>query len=417
MSRFANIKGLIKGNKTIISNLSYVSILQLILLAGPLITYPYLVRVLGRELYGMVLVAQMLVSYASLIIDFGSNNVCAKHVSLHREDKAKLSEIFSSVLCVRFVLWILAFFLYMGVVWIVPAYRNHWPLFLLSYGLTVQELLFPQYFFQGVEKMKYITIVHTVIRLTFIVLVFAAVTAEADYIFVPILYATGYAIGGIVALYIIFKSMGISFYIPSIKTMGYYVKDAFPLLATDLICTIKDKVNYLMIGSFVGMSEVVVYDLGLRLHGLMNKPTNILSTVLLPRFAKTKNLDRAKQIIRWALLINIFLYIVVNLFLPYIVEFFIHETIELLPVRIILLCPVILSVSMMLCSIVFIAMGHNAYVLKSIIVTTLVYLIAIVVAFMGGYKHELYTYVIIAVIAHTAELLYRIRAMKQIEKM
>ena len=72
---------------------------------------------------------------------------------------------------------------------------------------------------------------------------------------------------------------------------------------------------------------------------------------------------------------------------------------------------------MTLCSIVFIAMGYNTYVLKSIIVTTCVYLLAIAIAFMGGYKHELYAYVIVSVVAHTAELLYRIWAMKKIENL
>ena len=69
-----------------------------------LITYPYLVDVLGKELYGVILSAQMLASYASLFIDFGSNFVCAKHVSINREDKNKLSEILSNVLAIRLVL-------------------------------------------------------------------------------------------------------------------------------------------------------------------------------------------------------------------------------------------------------------------------------------------------------------------------
>ncbi|MBO5188991.1 MAG: oligosaccharide flippase family protein [Alistipes sp.] len=407
-------KEFVRKHRVVLANLSYISILQLVLLAAPLITYPYLVRILGRELYGMVLTAQMLVSYASLIIDFGSNNVCAKHVSLHRDNNVKLSEIVSSVLCVRVLLWCCAFFVYIGIVWLVPAYRAYWVLFLISYGLTIQELLFPQYFFQGIEQMKYITIVHTIIRVTFIVLVFVAVKQETDYLYFPVLYTIGYLLGGIYALHLIFNKMRVRFYVPSFKTMLFYVKDASPLLATDLICTIKDKINYLFVGAFVGMGEVVIYDLGLRLNGLLNKPTNILSTVLLPRFAQTKNLRAAKNVITWSLIVNVLLYAGVNLVLPYLVEFFIHEPIDVLPIRILLLGPVILSVSAMICYIVFIAMGYNTYVLKSIVATTIVYLVALGIAFMGGYKHELYTYVIVAVIAYAAELFYRLWAVKKI---
>lgn len=82
MSRLKNIVKRSKSHKVLIENFSYLAFLQVFLLLYPLITYPYLVDVLGKEIYGIVLTAQMLASYASLFIDFGSNFVCAKHVSI-----------------------------------------------------------------------------------------------------------------------------------------------------------------------------------------------------------------------------------------------------------------------------------------------------------------------------------------------
>ena len=102
---------IIGNNKLLIENFSYVTLLQVFILVAPLITYPYLIRILGADLYGSVLTAQMLASYASILIDFGSNNVCAKHVSLARYDKEKLSEILSSVLLVRIFLFFSVFIL------------------------------------------------------------------------------------------------------------------------------------------------------------------------------------------------------------------------------------------------------------------------------------------------------------------
>ncbi len=63
------VKGIIKANKTIAENFIYITLLQVFLLVAPLITYPYLVKVLGREVYGMVITAQVLVSYFSIVID------------------------------------------------------------------------------------------------------------------------------------------------------------------------------------------------------------------------------------------------------------------------------------------------------------------------------------------------------------
>ena len=142
------IKNLYLRYKVICDNLFFVALVQIFGLIAPLITYPYLVGVLGIDLYGMVLTAQVLVNYATLLIEFGSNFVCAKNVSIHQNDKKKLSEIVSSVLITRFLLWVISFFVYMAVVWVIPNYRTYWPLFLSSYLMTLQELLFLQFFFQ-----------------------------------------------------------------------------------------------------------------------------------------------------------------------------------------------------------------------------------------------------------------------------
>ena len=68
MSRLKNIVKRSKSHKVLIENFSYLAFLQVFLLLYPLITYPYLVDVLGKEIYGIVLTAQMLASYASLLI-------------------------------------------------------------------------------------------------------------------------------------------------------------------------------------------------------------------------------------------------------------------------------------------------------------------------------------------------------------
>ena len=53
-----------------------------------------------------MITAQIVASYGSILVDFGFKSVSAKHVSIHRENKAKLSEIVSSILTIRFFLWL-----------------------------------------------------------------------------------------------------------------------------------------------------------------------------------------------------------------------------------------------------------------------------------------------------------------------
>lgn len=411
-----SLSQIVKKHKNVVQNLSYIFILQIFLLLAPLITYPYLVRILGTELYGFIITAQVLASYCSLIIDFGSNSVCAKHVSINRSDNNKLSEIVSSVLCIRSVLWIICLLFYILIIYIIPSYRAHFFLFLFSYGMTLNEVLFPQYFFQGIEKMKYSTLINILIKAVFIALVFVVVKSEKDYLYVPLLYAGGYGIGGCVAMCVIFGKMQIRLIRPTMSTLKYYFKDCLAILATDLICTIKDKLNYLLLGSFAGMGSVVIYDLGAKINSLLYKPAEIIRIVLLPHFAKNKNIKQFKKSVLITTMISIVFVGLVNIFLPQIVKFFIHEEIVLWPIRVFTLAPIILSISIPIATNAFIAWGYNKYILYSIIITTIFYILTFVVFYYIDFLNHVFSFILIAMISYMVELIYRVHTFRKVER-
>lgn len=398
----------IRHHKTIIENFSWVAAVEVFMLLAPLITFPYLTKVLGMEIYGIIISAQALAGYASTIIDFGSNAVVAKHVSINRDDKNMLSEIVCSVFTVRGFLWGIILIIYMIVVFLVPAYRNEWVLFLLSYGLTFNDVLFPRYFFQGIEKMRISSIINIGIKLLFILLIFIAVKDQGDYLRVPVLYTLGYTIAGIVSMYIIFGEMRLHFYIPPFKRMMIYVKDSSTIFATDLITTIKDKFNYFLLGGYSGMANVVVYDLGIKLNVIITKPVQVISQVLFPRFSKTRDAKKMNMMVWVVLFLAILLAIIVNIFLPWIAEFFLHTKIDLLPLRIFSLAPIFLSVSSFLATNFFVAFAHNKYLLYSILITTTAYLGALGFVAITGHMSSVYSFVSISLFAYFVEFLYRV---------
>ena len=319
-----NIKGFIVNQRSVLNNMTFITILHIFNLLAPLITYPYLVKVLSKEIYGIVLTAQVLVSYFSLIINFGFDEVGAKFVSENRDNPTKLSEIVCSVFFVRFNLWIVCAVLYLIIVFLIPNYRNHWMLFLCSYGLTFIDVFFPQYFYQGIEKMKYSTLLNISIKTLFILLIFVFVNNQSDYVLVPIFYSLGYFIAGILSFLLIFKKMNIPFSKPKRSTMKSYMKESSALLATNLIATIKDKLNVLLLGQFSGMGNVVVYDLGTRVNSLTSKPVEILRISLFPKISREKNIGYVKKILVLSLSISIVTAVVVNIFLPQIVQLFLN---------------------------------------------------------------------------------------------
>ena len=405
-----------EGNRHLLENVSYITVLQMFNVVAPLITYPYLVRVIGRDMYGVFITAQVLVSYISLFVIWGSDSVCAKYISIHRDDKQKLSEIFSSVLVGRTVVWFLGLITFLIIVYLTPTYRESSLIFVLTYGMVFFDVLFPQYLFQGLEKMKYATLVVVIVRLLFIILVFALVKESSDLYLVPLLYSIGYLLGGMASLYIIFCILGLRLTKVSSGNVYSLVKESSPIFASDLITAIKDRFNILLMGGLIGMGNVVVYDLGMKINLLVTKPTEILRIAMFPRAAKDKSIPEVRKTIMVSFLISVLLVAVVNAALPYIVRLFLNEDVDLLPLRLFSLAPLLLSVSVLIAFNVFVAFGYNRYVLNSILITTGCYLLLLISCYFTHHLNTLMIFVLISMVAYLVEFIYRVVMFKKIAR-
>lgn len=401
-------KNFFKNNSLILQNLSYITLLELFVVISPLITYPYLIKTLGMKLYGFVIIAQVIVSYAVILINFGFRRISAKDISIYRDDKNKLSEILSSIFTIRAIICFITFIIYFIVISIIPQYNEHLMLFIFSFGLTFNELLFPQFYFQGIEKMKYITIINLTINTIFIFLIFIFIKEESDYFYVPLFKSIGFIIGGLYSLFIIFYFHKIKFKRPKLSVIKFYINDALPILSTELITTIKDKFGYILISTFIGVNELVIYDLGSKFTNILVKPVNIFSKVILPKIAKEKNVTLLKKTTVGSFICMVLIIITFNLNLPFAVDFFLSKKVDLLPFRIFSIAPLFLALSSFLASSGIIAFGYNKYIFHSIVITTVVYLSCLAIFYFENALNTVLAFIIITVIAYMAEFIYRI---------
>jgi len=216
-----------KERKIVFGNFVSLTSLQSINYILPLIMLPYLVRVLGMEKFGLIAFAQALVQYFLILTDYGFSLSATKTISLIGDNKQKTNQVFSSVMTVKLIFTGLSFIIICALLYFIPKFKTDWPVYMLSFGSVVGGTLFPVWFFQGKEKMNYITIVNIISGLISLGFIFIFIKGPQDYLLIPFLYSFLSIICGVAGLYIAFKKFRVRFILQKISSIKHELKDGW----------------------------------------------------------------------------------------------------------------------------------------------------------------------------------------------
>jgi len=278
-----------EDKKRLLSNFFSLSILQTFTYILPLLTLPYLVRVLGAEKFGLVLFAQAFIIFFNILVDYGFNLSATREISVNRENKKKLTEIYSSVMSIKFILIGVSFTTLSIIIFSFENFSNNIDLYYLTFLWVIGQALFPIWYFQGLEKMKYITIVNITSRLIFTIAIFIFIQNEADYILVPILNGLGFIIGGILSLWIVHKHFNQRFQIQSFKILIMYFKDSSQFFLSRLSSVGYSNVNIFLAGILLSPVFVTYYYLADKAVSVILTLFNPVVQTIYPYLAKKYN--------------------------------------------------------------------------------------------------------------------------------
>lgn len=146
----------------------------------PLLVLPYLLRVLGPKTYGTIAFAQSFMGYAVLLTDFGFNLSATRDISLARNDAGEVARIFWSTMAAKGVLLGTSVLVMVPLVASIPALRDAWQVFAIC-GLTVVgSSAFPQWYFQGLERMRAVALIQAIGKLATFIATFVFVHSPKD---------------------------------------------------------------------------------------------------------------------------------------------------------------------------------------------------------------------------------------------
>lgn len=268
--------------KTIFANFGYLSLLQIAGYIFPLLTMPYLARVIGTEGFGKIAFASAIIVWVQTIADWGFTFTATRDVAQNRNDKEKVSQIFSNVLWARLFLTLIAGVILFIIVLTVPYLRENALIIFITFLLVPGHILFPDWFFQAVEKMKYTTIYNLTIKFIFTIAVFLFIHEKNDYILQPIFITIGYILCGICALHLIINKWKYTIYPPHLKNIITTIKSSFDVFLNNLMPNLYNSFSIMLIGFWGGSVANGLYDGGNRFPTIFYSLQSVLSRTFFP---------------------------------------------------------------------------------------------------------------------------------------
>mgnify|MGYP000993240004 CR=1 FL=1 len=291
---YDGLLGSSKEKRVIITNFYSLGLLQIANYIFPLVTLPYLVRVLGVERYGLIAFAQAFTQYFVVLTDYGFQLSGTREVSLFRLDNNKISRIFSSITVVKGIILIFCFILLLFLVFLVPRFREERLVYIFAFGMVFDSVLFPVWLFQGMEEMRYITVRNIVAKVIFTIAIFVLIKEESDYVYVLLVNSLGLIISGLISLRIMTKRFNIVFKFPDFSQISLQVKEGWHIFLSKMAINLYTSSNTFILGLFTDNTLVGYYAAGEKIVRTIIAMFNPVFQSLFPFFTKSAVVSEAK---------------------------------------------------------------------------------------------------------------------------
>ena len=256
-------------------------VLQTFNMIIPLLTIPYITRVLGSAGYGSFSIALNWVLYFQVIVEYGfelnGSRKVAINPTIENVQKA-LNRIVSS----RLLLTTLSFAA-MVTIWIVSKEPVSFLVYmLLLFFMVIGTSLSLTWIFQGLQQMKFITIANVVARLLSLVLIFLFVKSPEHIYRYCFFYSCTFLLAGLIGAIICHKKYGLTFHFVSFRDVCAELKEGwFLFLSAAMIC-IFSNIGITILGYSVDASSVGAYSAIHKISYVMNILFVAISKALYP---------------------------------------------------------------------------------------------------------------------------------------
>ena len=247
----------------------------------PLITFPYVSRVLLATGTGKVSFATSLVSYFTMFAQLGIPTYGIRACAKVRDDREELTRVTQELLIINLITMVLAYVMFFAMLMFVPRLQKEKPLYIIVSITILLNAVGMEWLYKGLEQYTYITIRSIIFKFIALVLMFLMIHEQSDYVLYGGLTVFASAASNLFNLFHAHRFV-------SLKPVGHYnfrrhMKAIGIFFAMSCATTIYTQLDTVMLGFMATDTDVGYYNAAVRIKTILVSVVTSLGTVLLPR--------------------------------------------------------------------------------------------------------------------------------------
>jgi len=287
-------------------NIVYNTLLSLSQILFPLITFPYASRVLGPDGMGAVNFADSFITYFLIFSALGIPLYGVREIAKVKGDRLALGKVFSELIFIHLATSLISIVILLAISLVNQKMYSNFMLYQIGMFILLGNVFIAEWFFQGIEKFKYIAVRTVSIRLLTIILLFVFVHSTEDRNIYYALNLLATVLAAATNMFAVQRMVPISFQKLELKR---HWKPLFIIFSNSIITTIYLVFDTIILGFLTADVYVGYYAAAMRISKLSLAIIGVLSAVLLPRLTvafKDGNHEEAKKLLNTSISFVIF---------------------------------------------------------------------------------------------------------------
>jgi len=276
----------------IFRNTSYLGVVQAVNYLIPLAVYPYLIRILGIENFGILEIGRAFANYFITVTDYGFNLTATKDIASNVGNKKAITTIFWNVINAKLILLVCSFIILFLLTYFITSFNANQGIITLFFLMVTGTALFPLWFFQGIERMEYIAIITILSKIISLIPIFIFVVDKNDIVIATCFLVSGNILAAFLAIVMLLKKKEISKYFFNFGDIKKEFIKGWNIFLSRILVSFYSQSNIIILALFTNNTLVGYFAASYKIYNALSSLFGPLTAAIYPNLSKLFSTSR-----------------------------------------------------------------------------------------------------------------------------